>query len=102
MRKKFGKKFYDGTVEYAWFYKDKVVYYHIVYDDKDTHEYIEAELKVIVISEPPSSLNNMVMQSVPTEHQLDNDSLDDYYTVNYTKHFSIFISEDGEAYMRKT
>ena len=98
VRKKFGKKFYEGTVDYAWFNKDKVVYYHVIYDDTETHDYTEAELGIIVISEPSSSLNNTVVQSVSAAKQLDDDSLSDYYTINYANQFSLFIPEDAEAY----
>ena len=96
VRKKFGRKFYKGKVDYAWFNKDKTVHYHVIYEDGEEHDYTEAELKDIVIAEPQSSINTVEMHATPEDHELNDDTLHDYYTVNYTHQLSFFIPDDYE------
>ena len=52
VRKKFGRKYYKGKVDHAWFGKDAEIHYHVIYDDEETEDLTMEELKVIVIQEP--------------------------------------------------
>jgi hypothetical protein len=56
VRKKFGRKYYMGTVDHAWFGKDSEIYYHVIYEDNETEDLVEEELKKIIFKEPQPSM----------------------------------------------
>ena len=82
VRKKFGRKFYMGTVDHAWFGKDSEIYYHVIYEDGENEDLVEKDLKEIVIEEPQSSTIRPERQTNSTEGLHADADIAEYYETN--------------------
>jgi hypothetical protein len=83
VRKKFGRKYYMGTVDHAWFGKNSEIYYHVIYEDKEVEDLTEEDLQKIVIKEPQQSpLIEPAMQVNSTERPHADADIAEYYGNN--------------------
>ena len=62
VRKKFSSKWYEGTVDHAWFSKDRVTQYHVLYDDGDKEDCNADKISEMLL---PSSNSEKIIQEEP-------------------------------------
>ena len=63
-------------MDHFWANKDRVIFYHVEYDDEDAQDYTAEELAPIIIKQDAhQSVNAMVIE----EEDEDESELEDYY-----------------------